>query len=59
MISYTGNSPDLDALLPQDRLEEFPTSAQNRAVQVLSDARWWFENADEIELRWQEFKLSL
>ena len=59
VIPYTGNSPDLDALLPQDNLDQFPTSAQNRSVQVLSDARWWFENADEIELRWQEFKLSL
>ena len=59
VIPYTGNSPDLDALLPQDNLEQLPTSAQNRAVQVLSDARWWYENADEIELRWQEFKLSL
>lgn len=59
VIPYTGNSPALDALLPQDNLEQFPTSAQNREIQVLSDARWWFENADEVELRWQEFKLSL
>ncbi|HRY24734.1 MAG: extracellular solute-binding protein [Geminicoccaceae bacterium] len=59
VIPYTGNSPDLDPLLPQDSLNQFPTTAENRSIQVLSDARWWFENADEVELRWQEFKLSL
>ncbi len=59
IIPYTGNSVDLEPLLPQDHLDQFPTTAANRSVQVLSDARWWFENADEIELRWQEFKLSL
>lgn len=59
IIPYTGNSPDLDALMPEADLALLPTSAQNREVQVLSDARWWYENADEIELRWQEFKLSL
>ncbi|HKY96118.1 MAG TPA: extracellular solute-binding protein [Kiloniellales bacterium] len=59
VISYTGNSPDLEPLLPQDRLAEFPTTEQNRKVQVLADAKWWFENADEVETRWQEFKLTL
>jgi putative spermidine/putrescine transport system substrate-binding protein len=59
IISYTGNSPDLEPLLPQDRLDEFPTTAANREVQFLSDARWWYENAEEVELRWQEFKLGL
>lgn len=59
IVSYPGNSPDLEPLLPQDRLHEFPTTAANREVQFLSDARWWFENADEVELRWQEFKLGL
>jgi putative spermidine/putrescine transport system substrate-binding protein len=59
VISYTGSSPDLEPLLPQDRLAEFPTSAQNKKVQVLADAKWWFENADAVETRWQEFKLTL
>jgi putative spermidine/putrescine transport system substrate-binding protein len=59
VISYTGNSPALEPLLPQDRLAEFPTTEQNRKVQVLADAVWWFENADEVETRWQEFKLTL
>jgi putative spermidine/putrescine transport system substrate-binding protein len=59
VVSYTGNSPDLEPLLPQDKLDQFPTTAENKRVQVLADARWWFENADEIQTRWQEFKLDL
>jgi putative spermidine/putrescine transport system substrate-binding protein len=59
VVSYTGNSPDLEPLLPQDRVDEFPTTAANKEVQFLSDARWWFENAEEVETRWQEFKLGL
>ena len=59
VVSYTGNSPDLEALLPQDRLDEFPTTSANKEVQFLTDAKWWFENADEVETRWQEFKLGL
>jgi putative spermidine/putrescine transport system substrate-binding protein len=59
VVSYTGNSPDLEALLPKDRIDEFPTTAANKKVQFLSDAKWWFENAEEVETRWQEFKLGL
>jgi putative spermidine/putrescine transport system substrate-binding protein len=59
VVSYTGSSPELESLLPQDRLDEFPTVAANKDVQFLSDARWWFENAEEVETRWQEFKLGL
>jgi putative spermidine/putrescine transport system substrate-binding protein len=59
VVPYTGNSPDLEPLLPQDRLDQFPTTAENKDVQFLSDARWWFENAEEVETRWQEFKLGL
>jgi putative spermidine/putrescine transport system substrate-binding protein len=59
VISYTGNSPDLEPLLPKDKLDQFPTTAANKPGQMLSDAKWWFENADEIETRWQEFKLGL
>ena len=44
---------------PQDRLDEFPTTSKNKEVQFLTDAKWWFENADEVETRWQEFKLGL
>jgi putative spermidine/putrescine transport system substrate-binding protein len=59
VVSYTGNSPDLEPLLPKDRIEQFPTTAANKDVQFLSDANWWFENAEEVETRWQEFKLGL
>ena len=59
VVSYTGNSPKLEPLLPQDRLGEFPTTSANKQVQILVDAKWWFENADAVETRWQEFKLGL
>jgi putative spermidine/putrescine transport system substrate-binding protein len=59
VVSYTGNSPDLEPLLPKDRIEQFPTTTANKEVQFLSDARWWFDNAEEVETRWQEFKLGL
>jgi putative spermidine/putrescine transport system substrate-binding protein len=59
VVSYTGNSPDLEPLLPADRLSEYPTTQANKDVQVLANAKWWFENADEVETRWQEFKLGL
>ena len=59
VVSYTGNSPDLEPLLPQDRLGEFPTTSANKDVQILANAKWWFENAEEVETRWQEFKLGL
>lgn len=59
VVSYTGNSPDLEPLLPKDRLKEYPTTTENKAGQVLTDAKWWFEHAEEVETRWQEFKLGL
>ncbi|HEX6144952.1 MAG TPA: extracellular solute-binding protein [Geminicoccaceae bacterium] len=59
VIPYTGNSPDLEPLLPQDQLDQYPTTTENKDKQFLSDAKWWFENAEEVETRWQEFKLGL
>jgi putative spermidine/putrescine transport system substrate-binding protein len=59
VVPYTGNSPDLEALLPKDKLDQFPTTSANKSKQFLANAQWWFENADEIETRWQEFKLGL
>lgn len=59
VISYTGNSPALEPLLPQDRLNEFPTTAANKKVQSLPEPKWWFENAELVEEKWQEFKLGL
>lgn len=57
-ISYTGPSPDLDPLLPPEKLKEYPTYADNKKVQWLADAQWWLDNAAEVEKRWQEFKLQ-
>lgn len=59
VITYSGNSPDLDALLPKDRIGEFPTARQNKNVQVNDDLKWWFDHAKEVEERWQKFKLGL
>jgi putative spermidine/putrescine transport system substrate-binding protein len=59
VIPYTGNSPDLEPLLPQDQLDQYPTTTANKDKQFLSDAKWWFDNAEEVETRWQEFKLGL
>jgi len=57
-ISYTGPSPELEALLPKEKLHEYPTYSENKKVQWLANAKWWNENADVIEKRWQEFKLQ-
>lgn len=59
VVPYTGPSPDLDALLPQDRLALYPTTAENKKVQAGGNPTWWAENRDVAERRWQEFKLGL
>jgi putative spermidine/putrescine transport system substrate-binding protein len=57
-ISYTGPSPKLDPLLPQDKLDQFPNYKANRDVQFVTNGKWWYDNAAEVEKRWQEFKLA-
>lgn len=59
VVSYTGNSPALNDLLPQDRLDEYPTTEKNKSVQFLAQPEWWYDHAEEIEERWQQFKLGL
>ncbi|WP_342642911.1 ABC transporter substrate-binding protein [Rhodoligotrophos ferricapiens] len=59
VVSYTGPSEGLDPLLPKDRLDTYPTVAKNKSVQFLMDPKWWYDHADEVEQRWQEFKLGL
>lgn len=59
IIPYSGCSPDLDPLLPQDRLQDFPTTQVNRAKQALPNAQFWYDNAQTVETRWQQFKLAL
>jgi putative spermidine/putrescine transport system substrate-binding protein len=57
-VYYTGSSPDLAPLLPKDKLHLFPTTPENKAKQVLQNAKWWYENADLVEKRWQQWKLG-
>jgi putative spermidine/putrescine transport system substrate-binding protein len=59
VISYTGSSPELDPLLPKDKLWQFPTSKQNKAVQYFEDAEWWAANGEAVNKKWESFKLSL
>ena len=57
-VFYTGSSPDLAKLLPADKLFMFPTTPENKAKQVLQDAKWWYDNAAAVERRWQAWKLT-
>lgn len=59
VISYTGPSPTLDALLPKDKLGEFPTSKQNKDVQWFQNAAWWAANGEAVNKKWEAFKLGL
>jgi len=58
-VPYTGASPDIVGKISADRLDDYPTSPANKAVQALSDPSWTATNAKEIERRWQEFKLGM
>lgn len=57
-VYYTGNNPDLEKYLPAELQDKLPTSSANKEKQFLNDAKWWFENADAVEQRWQEWKLT-
>jgi putative spermidine/putrescine transport system substrate-binding protein len=57
-VYYTGNNPDLVNYLPEDLKQRLPTSPANKDVQFLNNAKWWYDNADLVERRWQEWKLS-
>jgi len=59
VVSYTGPSEGLDPLLDPTRMDEYPTVKANKSVQVLMQPKWFYEHAQEIEERWQEFKLGL
>jgi putative spermidine/putrescine transport system substrate-binding protein len=58
VLPYTGPATGVDEFLPQDRLDWFPTSSANLDLQVLQDPRWWFENGEAVQERWEEFKLA-
>ena len=59
VISYTGPSPELDPLLPKDKLSQFPSSRQNKSVQWFQNAEWWAENGEAVNKKWEAFKLGL
>jgi putative spermidine/putrescine transport system substrate-binding protein len=59
VVPYTGASPGIEKYIAKERVDDYPTSAANRKIQVLVDPHWTAENAKLIEKRWQEFKLSL
>ncbi len=59
VISYTGPSPNLDALLPKDKLWQFPSASENKKVQYFENAEWWADNGDAVNKKWEAFKLSL
>lgn len=58
ILPYTGPAEDIDQFLPEADLGLFPTSEENIDKQVLQDPEWWFDNGDDVQLRWEEFKLS-
>jgi len=59
IVPYTGASPEIESKLSADKLNLYPTSPDNRAVQALADPSWTAENAGKLELLWQQFKLGL
>jgi len=59
VIAYTGSSPNLDPLLPKDKLHIYPTAKQNKDVQWVSNAAWWAENGEAVNKKWEEFKFNL
>jgi len=59
VLPYTGPSKELTALLPQDRLEAFPSSDINYEKQTFTDSEWWAEHGTEVEEKWELFKLNL
>ena len=57
-VFYPGSSPDLYKYLSGDLRDRLPTSPGNKNRQVITDAKWWYENAEKVETRWQEWKLT-
>jgi len=56
-LPYPGPSPELEKIVTPEVLKTFPTSAENKSVQWLAPGQWWFDNAKEVEKRWNDFKL--
>ncbi len=58
IFPYPGPSLDLESLFSEDVTEQLITSEENYPKHVLDDPKWWNENADEVNKRWQEFQLN-
>lgn len=58
-IAYSGPSEGLDALLTDEQRRVLPSSAQNRAKQILINSEWWAQNRATIDKRWTEFRAAL
>ncbi len=56
-LPYPGPSPQLEKIVTPEVLKTFPTSAENKKVQWLMPGQWWYDNAKEVEKRWNDFKL--
>jgi len=57
-VFYPASSPDLFDYLPEELKDKLPTSPGNKDRQLLTDSKWWFENAEAVEQRWAEWKLT-
>lgn len=56
-LPYPGASPELEGMVTPEVAATFPTATENKAVQWLMPGQWWYDNAEEVEKRWNEFKL--
>jgi putative spermidine/putrescine transport system substrate-binding protein len=59
VLPYGGTAEGIDEYLPQEIVDEFPTSEANYSMQVIQDNEWWAENYADVQARWEEFKLGL
>lgn len=59
IIPYTGPSPNLSEYLPKEVMAQLPSSHENYESQFTNDPEYFHKHRDEINERWQEFKLGL
>jgi len=59
IVPYPGSSTQIDTALPQEKLALYPTSPNNVKQQVPMQQTWTPEEVQQVERRWQNFKLSL
>lgn len=58
IFPYPGPSLSLETILPDDVTDQLITSDENYSKHVFDNPKWWNENADEVNKRWQEFQLN-